>query len=72
MNTFEPVAPQPAVVLHVPDGRFIGVAAPNVAAQTLGDVPLELVVIAVARASSASCCPRPGRNPYENPRKSCS
>jgi hypothetical protein len=28
-----------------------------------------LVVIPTTRASSASCCPRFGRNPYENPRK---
>src|SRR6267154_377470 len=28
-----------------------------------------LLVIPTQRASSASCAPRPGRNPYENPRK---
>jgi len=31
-----------------------------------------LRVIAAASASSASCWPRSGRNPYENPRKSSS
>ena len=30
------------------------------------------LVIPTTRASSASCGPRPGRNPYENPRKSSS
>jgi hypothetical protein len=28
--------------------------------------------MATISASSASCVPRPGRNPYENPRKSSS
>ena len=31
-----------------------------------------LPLIAMHRASNASCCPRPGRNPYEKPRKSSS
>jgi hypothetical protein len=31
-----------------------------------------LLVIPTQSASSASCVPRPGRNPYENPRKSSS
>ena len=31
-----------------------------------------LCVIPTESASNASCCERPGRNPYEKPRKSCS
>jgi len=40
-------------------------------AAALALVPI-VVMIAAVRASSASCAPRPGRKPYENPRKSSS
>ena len=38
----------------------------------VGDVEHNVLVIPTMSASIASCVLRPGRNPYENPRKSSS
>jgi hypothetical protein len=53
--------------LHQPSVVESVVKLPDVGTQLTFRVP-----IATASASSAWCGLRPGRNPYENPRKSCS
>lgn len=44
-HAFEPVSPQPAVVLHVSDRRLDGAATSDVAPQAFGDIALEFVVV---------------------------
>ena len=44
-HAFQPISPQSAIVLHAPDRRLDGAATPDVAAQALGDVAFEFVML---------------------------